>query len=83
MGTARTRTRSRAAGAVTLRMTWEGEEPIIGDYLATKNGRTQYLILEMIRPTKPASYTFKAICERQTRRPGLLGVVWEFHWNKR
>lgn len=69
-----------------LTMTWQGEEPMIGQYLATAKGRTAYLILEKIRPKRPeAKYTFKAVCERRSRdEPKREGVVCHlFVWNKR
>lgn len=66
-----------------LTMTWHGDEPMIGEYLATPKGRTAYLILNMVRPAKPAKYSFKAVCERRPRSELEGARVWEFRWNKR
>ena len=56
---------------------------MIGDYLITAKGRTAYLILEMVRPTRPTKYSFKAICERRPRSELTGNRSHLFQWNKR
>ena len=64
--------------------TWDGDRPLPGQYLMTKNGRTAYLVLDVIVAKAQQKFAFKVMVERRPRdilRPD--DVVHWFQWNRR
>lgn len=72
-------------GLCTLSAIWSGKPPVPGQYLMAPRGRTAFLIVEVIGPSRPdTKHDFRLRCER--RRPSELtpdDVVHSWRWHSR
>lgn len=61
---------------------WDGAHPLPGHYLATRNGRTAYLILGIKPRTKAGGFVVEVERHAKASIPDDAVVQW-FVWNKR